>query len=99
MPQLECQRLTLTLNNYGLTLMLESWAADQILAAQMGVLPQVHYELGRLDQEIGWGYYFDGFLGYAGPAPSGGFDTANEAQAHRFTDLASYLNSAAEHGV
>lgn len=88
-----------TMNVMGLTLLLESWAVDQIIAAQMGVLPQAFYRFGRLNQEDGNGYYFDQFMTYAGPAPTTGADTADRARVYRFTDAASYFESAAEHAV
>ena len=88
-----------TMNVMGLTLLLESWAVDQAIAAQMGVLPQTFYSLGRLNQEPGNGYYFDRFMTYAGHAPTTGADAPDRAQVYRFTDTASYFESAAEHAV
>jgi len=89
-----------TMNIMGLTLVLESWAFNRIMAAQMGVLPQYFYNFGRLDQEHGNGYYFDQFMAYAGNAPSGGFDSNYfGALVTRYADITTYLDSAAEHGV
>src|SRR5206468_13007856 len=79
--------------------LMETWSAGQILADQMGVLPQTHYNIGRLDQEAGAGYYFDLFTAYAGNAPSAGFDSTNINVVYRYTDLSSYFDSGIEHGV
>jgi RHS repeat-associated protein len=88
-----------TMNVMGLNYILENWSIEKIMATQMGVLPQTHYNFGRLDQEKGAGYYFDMFMSYASPAPSAGFDAANNALVTRFAESSGYFGSGLEHGV
>ena len=62
-----------TLNVMSLNYAMQTWCAQQIQAAQMGILPQNYNLFGRLGQETGNGYYFDIFMwkpgDYSSPAP------------------------------
>ena len=87
-----------TLNLMGMNWLLETAYAEQLLAAQLGVLPQYHYRFGRVAQETGNGYYIDvGNL--SGDFSSAGVDTASQNRQSAEYDLNAYFSSALEHGI
>jgi YD repeat-containing protein len=87
-----------TLNVMGLNWLLQTASADQLLAGQLGVLPQSHIRFGRVAQETGHGYYFD-IVNQSGNFSSEGVDTASQNRQSTQYDLNAYFASALEHGV
>ena len=71
------QVISETLNVMGLNWMLQTAQAEQMLAAQLGMLPQYFHRLGRMAQEAGRGYYVDVYMQLTGEYPSGGDDAAH----------------------
>ena len=88
-----------TLNVMGLNWMLQTAGAGQMLALQLGVLPQYVHRLGRMAQEFGRGYYVDAYMQVAGGYPSGGNGTPQMEQANTHFDLWSLFSSGLEHGI
>ena len=88
-----------SLNVMGLSWMVQNTAMQQILAAQVGMLPHYIENLGRMAQEGGAGYYIDLSLQNDGAYPSGGDDPVNWAVAKQHFDLVAYFGSAFEHGI
>lgn len=88
-----------TLNVMGLNWMLQTAGADQMAAAQDGVLPQYYHRVGRMAQENGKGYYVDVYMQESGSMSGGGADAANTAIQNNHFDLFNYFASALEHGV
>jgi RHS repeat-associated protein len=87
-----------TLNVMGLNWLLQTASADQLLAGQLGVLPQSHIRFGRVAQETGHGYYFD-IVNQSGNFSSEGVDIASQNRQSTQYDLNAYFASALEHGV
>lgn len=88
-----------TMNVMSLQYLLQTSWAEQMLAAQTGVLPQLHHFVGRLAQEAAHGYYFDFFMAKGGDISGAGFDAANTNRLNNFQGLAAYFASALEHGI
>lgn len=88
-----------TLNVMGLNWLLQTEGAEQMLAAQEGILPQYHHRFGRMAQEAGQGYYVDIYMQYSGRISSAGADAANSNLQNRHLALTSYFHSALENGI
>ena len=88
-----------TLNVMGLNWMLQTAQTDQMLAAQLGILPQFYHRLGRMAQETGNGYYVDVYMQITGEYPSGGDDAAHIQILNIQFDLLSFFFSSLEHGI
>jgi RHS repeat-associated protein len=88
-----------TLNVMGLNWMLQTEGAEQILAQQLGILPQYHHRLGRMAQEAGKGYYVDIYMQLNGEVSGAGADAVNTDLQNRYFDLGSYFGSALENGL
>jgi RHS repeat-associated protein len=88
-----------TLNVMGLNWMLQTESAEQLLAHQMGILPQWHHRVGRMAQEIGKGYYVDVYAETSGELSDGGTDAASQDREDREFDLFGLFGSALEHGI
>jgi RHS repeat-associated protein len=88
-----------TLNVMGLNWMLQTEGAEQMLAAQEGILPQYHDRFGRMAQESGKGYYVDVYMQLSGELSASGADTANSNLQNRHLALVSYFDSALENGI
>jgi len=88
-----------TLNVMGLNWMLQTEAAEQLFASQMGILPQYHHRFGRMAQEKGLGYYVDVYAQTSGEISNSGEDAANGEKENREFALNTYFGSALEHGL
>ncbi len=88
-----------SLNVMGLGWMLQSAGAGDLLAAQLGILPQYFHRLGRMAQEAGKGYYVDVYMQMDGEYPNGGDDAAHLALWDTHFDLWCWFASALEHGI
>jgi len=88
-----------TLNIMGLNWMLQTEQAEEMLATQLGILPQWFHRIGRMAQESGHGYYVDVYMQLTGEYPSGGDDTAHFQLANTHFDLQSFFGSSLEHGI
>ena len=88
-----------TLNVMGLNWMLQTEGAEQMLAAQEGIIPQYHHRFGRMAQEAGQGYYVDVYMQYSGRISGAGADAANSDLQNRHLALTSYFDSALENGI
>jgi RHS repeat-associated protein len=88
-----------TLNIMGLNWMLQTEQTEQMLAAQLGILPQYYHRLGRMAQETGHGYYVDVYMQLTGEYSSGGDDAAHIKVSNTHFDLFSFFSSALEHGI
>jgi hypothetical protein len=85
-----------TLNIMGMDWMLQTEDVEQMLAAQLGVLPMYHHRIGRMAQELGRGYYIDVYMQLNGECPSGGW---NVVPSNAQSDLSSFFHSALEAGL
>jgi hypothetical protein len=88
-----------TLNIMGLNWMLQTAQAGQMMASQLGILPQYYHRIGRMAQENGKGYYVDVYMQLSGEFPSGGIDAAHIQISNVYFDLWSFFGSAFEHGI
>ena len=88
-----------TMNVMGLGWMMQTAGAEQMLAAQDGVLPQFHHRLGRMAAEGGNGYYVDVYMQFSGAMSSAGADAANSDRKQKHIDLFSFIFSALEDGI
>ena len=88
-----------TLNIMGLNWMLQTENAGQMMAAQLGMLPQYFHRIGRMAQETGRGYYVDVYMQFTGEYPSGGDDAPHIQLSNMQFDLWSFFASAMEHGI
>ena len=88
-----------TLNVMGLNWMLQTTVAEQLLAQQLGILPQWHHRIGRMAQETGKGYYVDVYAETSGEMPNTGVDAASSDRANKEFVLFGYFGSALEHGI
>jgi len=87
-----------TLNIMGMNWLLQTASVEQLLAGQLGILPQYGYRFGRVAQEAGHGYYIDVGNAY-GDFPNSGVDTVSQNHQAAHTDLNAYFASALEHGI
>jgi RHS repeat-associated protein len=99
LPDASPQVVEETLNVMGLNWMMQTAAAENLLAWQLGILPQWHNRVGRMAQEYGNGYYVDVYMQMSGEAPKAGWDAANVDRQNRHFDLFAYFGSALEHGL
>ncbi len=88
-----------TLNIMGLSWMLQTAQLGQMIAPQLGILPQYFHRIGRMSQESGKGYYVDVYMQFTGSYPSGGNDTAHVQLQNINFDLWSFFASSFEHGI
>ena len=88
-----------TLNVMGLNWLLQTAQAGQMLAPQLGILPQYYHRIGRMAQESGHGYYVDVYMQLTGSYPSGGYDTPHIQLQNINFDLWSFFASSFEHGI
>jgi len=88
-----------TLNVMGLNWMLQTAQVGQMMAPQLGMLPQYFHRIGRMSQEAGHGYYVDVYMQFTGEYPSGGSDPAHIQLCNSQFDLWSFFASALEHGM
>lgn len=88
-----------TLNVMGLNWLLQTAQAEQLLAAQLGILPQYFHRVGRMAEEAGHGHYVDVYMEFTGAAPSGGGDAAHLQLRNVQFDLSSFFASSLEHGI
>jgi RHS repeat-associated protein len=88
-----------TLNVMGLNWMLQTAQVGQMMAPQLGMLPQYFHRIGRMAQESGHGYYVDVYMQFTGEYPSGGNDAAHVQLSNIQFDLWSLFASSLEHGM
>jgi RHS repeat-associated protein len=88
-----------TLNIMGLNWMLQTAQVGQLMAPQLGILPQYFHRLGRMAQEGGKGYYVDVYMQFTGEYSSGGNDAAHIQLRNSWFDLWSFFASSLEHGI
>ncbi|MEI6077755.1 MAG: transglutaminase domain-containing protein, partial [Verrucomicrobiota bacterium] len=88
-----------TLNIMGLSWMLQTAQAGQMICPQLGIIPMYYHRIGRMGQEAGHGYYVDVYMQRTGQFPSGGFDTPQIQSLNTALDLWSLFASALEHGL
>jgi len=88
-----------TLNVMGLNWMLQTEQAEQMLATQLGILPQYFHRVGRMAQELGYGYYVDVYMQISGEYPNGGDDLPHIQISNSHFDLASFFGSSLEYGI
>ena len=99
LPDSSPQVIAETLNIMGLNWMLQTEAAENLLALQLGILPQWHHRLGRMAQEIGNGYFVDVYMELSGERSKAGYTSAYVDYEDREFDLFGYFGSALEHGM
>jgi len=88
-----------TLNVMGLTWLVQTELAHELMCQQTGVLPEFHHRIGRMAQEAGSGYYVDVYMQQDQTFPSTGLGTTDYQKSDRVFDVGSYFWSALEHGV
>ncbi|MEI6197862.1 MAG: hypothetical protein WCS42_26405, partial [Verrucomicrobiota bacterium] len=88
-----------TLNVMGLNWMIQTAQLEQMLATQLGTLPQHYHRLGRMAQEAGKGYYVDVYMQINGVVSGGGHSAADIRNENIQFDLNAYFASALEHGI
>jgi len=88
-----------TMNIMGLQYLLENYYAQQILAAQAGMLPENYQVMARLGEADQQGYFFDIFLWKPGDFTSTGADATNSIRLANYFGALAYFGSAFEHGV
>lgn len=97
------QIVTETLNTMGLNWMIQTKMNDDLLAQQVGILPQFHERLGRMAQERSRGYYVDIYLQFDGSIQNGVVDpsdlTFQSLRHTQYFDVSSYVASSMEHGL
>jgi RHS repeat-associated protein len=93
------QVLTETLNIMGLNWMIQTAKMEDMLAAQLGMLPQYYHRLGRMGQETGKGYYVDAYMQLTAGYPNSGDDAAHVRISNTHFDLFSFFSSAFENGI
>lgn len=98
LPDTSRQVVSETLNIMGMNWLLQTASVEQLLAGQLGILPQYGYRFGRVAQEAGHGYYIDVGNAY-GDFPNSGVDTVSQNHQSAHTDLNAYFASALEHGI
>ena len=98
LPDTSRQVVSETLNIMGMNWLLQTASVEQLLAGQLGILPQYGYRFGRVAQEAGHGYYIDVGNAY-GDFPNSGVDTVSQNHQAAHTDLNAYFASALEHGI
>ena len=88
-----------SLNVMGLNWLLQTKAAGDRLAQQLGVSPMFFHRLGRMAQETGHGYYVDVYMQLTGEYPNGGDDAPHIQISNNQFDLWSVFASSMEHGL
>jgi RHS repeat-associated protein len=88
-----------TLNIMGLNWMLQTEQTEQMLAAQLAILPMYYHRLGRMAQETGNGYYVDVYMQETGEYSSGGNGAAQIQLSNDHFDLFTLFSSALENGI
>ena len=99
LPSTSRQVVSETLNIMGLTWMLETAHAEQLVDGQSSVLQENLHRFGRTAQEAGHGYYVDVYLQNSGIFSSTGEDPASQDNQHRAYDLVNFFESAMEYGL
>lgn len=93
------QVTTETLNVMGLSWLVQTELALELLAQEGGQLPHHHHRFGRMAQEQSHGYYVDAYLQLDSTLPSTGYNAPDIAAQNQVFDVTSYLWSAMEHGM
>jgi hypothetical protein len=97
------QVVTETLNIMGLNWMIQTKLADDLLAQQIGILPESIERVGRMAQEAGKGYYIDVYLQVFSSNPNGVNDPSDltiwGSRYNKYFDVSSYFGSGMEHGL
>jgi len=97
------QVVTETLNVMGLNFMIQTKLYEDILASQLGILPEYFERLGRIAQEGGNGYYIDIYFQQNQAVADGGTASANflifSPKSDQYSDVGIYIESAMEHGL
>jgi RHS repeat-associated protein len=98
LPDTSRQVLSETLNVMALNWMLQTASAEQLLAGQLGILPEYSARFGRMAQEAGHGYYID-VQNFGADFANSGLDAASMNHESAHIDLNQYFASALENGV
>jgi RHS repeat-associated protein len=93
------QVLSETLNIMGMNWMIQTAKMEDMLAAQLGMLPQYYHRLGRMGQEGGKGYFVDVYMQFSAAYGNSGDDAAHVKVSNNHTDIFSFFSSAFEHGI
>lgn len=88
-----------SLNIMGLTWMLQTEQAGNMLALQKEISEQNFHRIGRMAQETGNGYYVDVYMDETASYPNNGNSTNVLQSANTYFDLWAFFASAMEHGV
>ncbi len=88
-----------SLNVMGLNWLLQTKAAGDMLAQQLGMSSMYFHRLGRMAQETGHGYYVDVYMQLTGEYPNGGDDAPHIQISNDQFDLWSFFASSMEHGL
>ena len=99
LPDSSRQIVSETLNILGMSWILQSEGVENIMAFQMGVLPQWHHRFGRVAQENNRGYYVDAYMQFGGASASIAEGVSNFSQENKHFFLNSIFFSAHEHGI
>ena len=87
----------------GLNFMIQTKLYEDILASQLGILPEYFERLGRIAQEGGNGYYIDIYFQQNQAVADGGTASANflifSPKSDQYSDVGIYIESAMEHGL
>jgi RHS repeat-associated protein len=98
LPDTSRQVVSETLNVMALNWMLQTASAEQLLAGQLGILPEYSARFGRMAQETGHGYYID-VQNFGAAVANSGLDTVSLNHESAHIDLNQYFASALENGV
>ena len=98
LPDTSRQVVSETLNVMALNWMLQTASAEQLLAGQLGILPEYSARFGRMAQEAGHGYYID-VQNFGADFPNSGLDAVSMNHESAHIDLNQYFASALENGV
>ena len=98
LPDTSRQVVSETLNVMALNWMLQTASAEQLLAGQLGILPEYSARFGRMAQEAGHGYYID-VQNFGADFANSGLDAVSMNHESAHIDLNQYFASALEHGV
>jgi RHS repeat-associated protein len=88
-----------TLNVMGLNWLLQTEQAGSMLAPQLNILQQNYHRIGRMAEELGYGYYVDVYMQETGAMPNNGWNTNQIQEFNSYFDLWSFFSSAMEHGI
>jgi RHS repeat-associated protein len=99
LPDTSREVVSETLNIMGLNWLLQTKSVEQIMAVQLGALPEYAHRIGRMAQEKGRGYYIDVYMQAAGIFSGAGNDTNSQTIRNIMLDASSYFSSAMEHGI